>query len=46
MNAHPHFSPDDARARIALSHNGIIENCDALRVALEAHGYRKLCSHP
>src|SRR6185312_15013283 len=25
-NAHPHFSPSDANARIALSHNGIIEN--------------------
>ncbi|PRE69839.1 glutamine--fructose-6-phosphate transaminase (isomerizing) [Burkholderia multivorans] len=39
QNAHPHFSPSDADARIALSHNGIIENCDQLRAELEAHGY-------
>lgn len=38
-NAHPHFSPRDDNARIALSHNGIIENCDALRTELEQHGY-------
>ncbi|PMS21737.1 glutamine--fructose-6-phosphate transaminase (isomerizing) [Trinickia dabaoshanensis] len=38
-NAHPHFSPSDDDARIALSHNGIIENCDALRAELEQHGY-------
>lgn len=38
-NAHPHFSPSDDNARIALSHNGIIENCDALRTELEQHGY-------
>ncbi|RAF64129.1 glutamine--fructose-6-phosphate transaminase (isomerizing), partial [Burkholderia multivorans] len=39
QNAHPHFSPSDTDARIALSHNGIIENCDQLRAELEAHGY-------
>lgn len=39
LNAHPHFSPSDANARIALSHNGIIENCDQLRAELQAHGY-------
>ncbi|MBR8123443.1 glutamine--fructose-6-phosphate transaminase (isomerizing) [Burkholderia multivorans] len=39
QNAHPHFSPNDTDARIALSHNGIIENCDQLRAELEAHGY-------
>ncbi|MCO1385512.1 glutamine--fructose-6-phosphate transaminase (isomerizing) [Burkholderia multivorans] len=39
QNAHPHFSPSDSDARIALSHNGIIENCDQLRAELEAHGY-------
>ncbi|AMU09253.1 TPA: glutamine--fructose-6-phosphate transaminase (isomerizing) [Burkholderia cenocepacia] len=39
FNAHPHFSPSDANARIALSHNGIIENCDQLRAELQAHGY-------
>ena len=38
-NAHPHFSPSDAAARIALVHNGIIENHDALRAELEAAGY-------
>ena len=39
LNAHPHFSPSDANARIALSHNGIIENCDQLRAELQAQGY-------
>ena len=48
-NAHPHFShgPNDEQAsgpvtagRIALVHNGIIENHDALRAELQAHGYR------
>ncbi|MBU9517650.1 glutamine--fructose-6-phosphate transaminase (isomerizing) [Burkholderia multivorans] len=39
QNAHPHFSPSDTDARVALSHNGIIENCDQLRAELEAHGY-------
>jgi glucosamine--fructose-6-phosphate aminotransferase (isomerizing) len=34
-NAHPHFS----RERIALVHNGIIENHDELRVELTAAGY-------
>jgi len=44
-NAHPHFShgsgPDaSSRAgRIALVHNGIIENHDALRASLQARGY-------
>ena len=38
-NAHPHFSPAEDNASIALSHNGIIENCDALRAELEQHGY-------
>lgn len=38
-NAHPHFSPSDADARIALVHNGIIENHDALREELQALGY-------
>ena len=44
-NAHPHFShgpqaaqPDSA-ARVALVHNGIIENHDALRATLQAKGY-------
>jgi glutamine---fructose-6-phosphate transaminase (isomerizing) len=34
-NAHPHFSRD----RIALVHNGIIENHDELRGELKARGY-------
>ena len=45
-NAHPHFShgpgegPDSARpARVALVHNGIIENHEALRAGLQARGY-------
>jgi glutamine---fructose-6-phosphate transaminase (isomerizing) len=44
-NAHPHFSHGtgaDATARagrIALVHNGIIENHDELRAALQARGY-------
>ena len=35
-NAHPHFSRD----RIALVHNGIIENHDELRTELQAAGYQ------
>ena len=38
-NAHPHFSPTEASARIALVHNGIIENHDELRAELVAIGY-------
>jgi glucosamine--fructose-6-phosphate aminotransferase (isomerizing) len=34
-NAHPHFS----NGRIALVHNGIIENHDELRAELKARGY-------
>src|SRR5438876_9041877 len=36
-NAHPH---EDCRGRLALVHNGIIENADALRAALEGNGHR------
>jgi len=44
-NAHPHFShgPNANRAavgRIALVHNGIIENHDELRAELQGRGYR------
>lgn len=45
-NAHPHFShgPGEKAAegpgRVALVHNGIIENHDELRAALKAKGYR------
>ena len=38
-NAHPHFSPTEAAPRIALVHNGIIENHDELRAELVALGY-------
>ncbi|AOY96103.1 glutamine--fructose-6-phosphate aminotransferase [Cupriavidus sp. USMAA2-4] len=38
-NAHPHFSPRETGARIALSHNGIIENYEELRAGLERSGY-------
>lgn len=45
-NAHPHFSHGagaDAQTarpgRVALVHNGIIENHEALRAALQARGY-------
>src|SRR5947209_20606138 len=36
-NAHPHI---DCRGRVAVVHNGIIENADALRAALERSGHR------
>src|SRR6478752_6025435 len=35
VNAHPHLSTDE---RIAVVHNGIIENADELRAKLEADG--------
>jgi len=45
-NAHPHFSHGpgaaadaSSAARVALVHNGIIENHDALRASLQAKGY-------
>jgi glucosamine--fructose-6-phosphate aminotransferase (isomerizing) len=38
-NAHPHFSPTEREARIALVHNGIIENHDVLREELISLGY-------
>ncbi len=43
LNAHPHFSHGAGRsarsARIALVHNGIIENFEELRTQLQAAGY-------
>ncbi|OLC06463.1 MAG: glutamine--fructose-6-phosphate aminotransferase [Gemmatimonadetes bacterium 13_1_40CM_70_11] len=36
-NAHPHL---DCQGRIALVHNGIIENADALRAALQHRGHQ------
>ncbi|MCW8206455.1 glutamine--fructose-6-phosphate transaminase (isomerizing) [Verminephrobacter aporrectodeae subsp. tuberculatae] len=43
-NAHPHFSHGAGRdaaaaGRVALVHNGIIENHEELRAALQARGY-------
>ena len=44
-NAHPHFShgpglePASRAGRVALVHNGIIENHEELRSALQARGY-------
>jgi glucosamine--fructose-6-phosphate aminotransferase (isomerizing) len=38
-NAHPHFSPSNDLARIALVHNGIIENHEELRAELTTAGY-------
>jgi glucosamine--fructose-6-phosphate aminotransferase (isomerizing) len=42
-NAHPHFSHgpggSTSSGRVALVHNGIIENHDELRAALQAKGY-------
>ncbi|MEY4283957.1 MAG: Glutamine--fructose-6-phosphate aminotransferase [Pseudomonadota bacterium] len=43
-NAHPHFSHGTGKAqdrpgRVALVHNGIIENHEELRAALQAKGY-------
>jgi glucosamine--fructose-6-phosphate aminotransferase (isomerizing) len=37
VNAHPHT---DCHTRVAVVHNGIIENADALRAALEREGHR------
>ncbi|WP_457446893.1 glutamine--fructose-6-phosphate transaminase (isomerizing) [Roseateles sp. P5_E4] len=44
-NAHPHFSPGpnagvESTGRIALVHNGIIENHDELRAELKSRGYQ------
>ena len=36
-NAHPHL---DCTGRVAVVHNGIIENADALRIVLERAGHR------
>ncbi|NBQ70649.1 MAG: glutamine--fructose-6-phosphate transaminase (isomerizing), partial [Nitrosomonadaceae bacterium] len=39
-NAHPHFSGEESR--IAVVHNGIIENHEIIRTNLKNHGYRFL----
>ncbi len=38
-NAHPHFSSKEGEARIAIVHNGIIENYEELRRELTERGY-------
>jgi glucosamine--fructose-6-phosphate aminotransferase (isomerizing) len=38
-NAHPHFSGKDGDVRIAIVHNGIIENYEELRRELSGRGY-------
>ena len=38
-NAHPHFSAKEGEARIAVVHNGIIENYEELRRELTERGY-------
>ena len=38
-NAHPHVSPSESNAQIAVVHNGIIENHDEQRDKLTALGY-------
>ena len=36
-NAHPHFSGEDSK--VAVVHNGIIENHESMRLRLESEGY-------
>ncbi len=38
-NAHPHFSTRDGVARMAVVHNGIIENYESIRSVLTGKGY-------
>jgi glucosamine--fructose-6-phosphate aminotransferase (isomerizing) len=38
-NAHPHFSGREPGTELAVVHNGIIENHDALREQLKSQGY-------
>jgi glutamine---fructose-6-phosphate transaminase (isomerizing) len=40
QNAHPHVSPGQDQAQIAVVHNGIIENHDEQRDRLKALGYQ------
>ena len=40
QNAHPHVSPGQEQAEIAVVHNGIIENHDEQRDRLKALGYQ------
>ena len=38
-NSHPHLGGRDGHGKVAVVHNGIIENYKELRERLEAHGY-------
>ena len=38
-NSHPHLGGRDGKGKVAVVHNGIIENYKDLRESLEAHGY-------
>lgn len=38
-NSHPHLGGRDGKGKVAVVHNGIIENYKELRERLEAHGY-------
>ena len=38
-NSHPHLGGRDGQGKVAVVHNGIIENYKELRERLEAHGY-------
>jgi len=38
-NAHPHFSSKNDEARVAVVHNGIIENYEEMRTELTKQGY-------
>ena len=38
-NSHPHLGGRDGKGKVAVVHNGIIENYKELRESLEAHGY-------
>ena len=42
VNAHPHTSMD---GKVAIIHNGIIENASQLRLDLQAEGYRFRLRH-
>jgi glucosamine--fructose-6-phosphate aminotransferase (isomerizing) len=38
-NAHPHFSEHNGKPRVAVVHNGIIENFEEIRAELKQRGY-------
>ncbi|MET0344257.1 MAG: glutamine--fructose-6-phosphate transaminase (isomerizing) [Polyangiales bacterium] len=39
-NCHPHFDAADADARVAVVHNGVLDNAEALRASLAREGAR------